>query len=132
MPFRLGGLGIREAVRSSSVAFIGSVNQSKQLARVLLDNSSSIEDVDQLLFYGEEASKTTLSDLLVDFGEDISLNSQHNIQVTLDQSLFDELLSNIDLYGKTRLRTLSSSNDTSACLTKSSTNFLPWTLHPPK
>ena len=62
--FRLGGLGIREAVRSSSAAFIGSVNQSKQLARVLLDNSSSIEDVDQLLFYGEEACKTTLSDLL--------------------------------------------------------------------
>ena len=86
----LGGLGIREAVRSSSATFIGSVNQ---LAGALLDNSSSIEDVEQLLFYGEEASKSTLSDLLVDFGEDISLNSQHNIQVTLDQSLFDELLS---------------------------------------
>ena len=130
LPFRLGGLGIREAVRSSSAAFIGSVNQSKQLACVLLDNSSSIEDVDQLLFYGEEASKTTLSDLLVDFGEDISLNSQHNIQVTLDQSLFDELLSNIDLYGKTRLRTLSSSNDTSAWLRAPPISSLGLSIHP--
>ena len=130
LPFRLGGLGIREAVRSSSAAFIASVNQSKQLAHVLLDNSSSIENVDHLLFYGEEVSKATLSDLLVDFGEDISLNSQHNIQVTLDQSLFNELLSNIDLYGKTRLRTLSSSNDTSAWLRAPPISSLGLSIHP--
>ena len=53
LPFRLGGLGLRESVLSASAAFLGSCNSTRDLAPTLLS-----VDADQLSFPDEGAAAT--------------------------------------------------------------------------
>ena len=109
LPIRLGGLGLREASRSSSAAFIGSCNASRPVALRLLHGQlhSSATDEEILFFPGEHEQWQYLQRLLPDI-KDCSQNAtQHHLQSLLDSSLSNSLKHNASLRDRARLNTIS-------------------------
>ena len=117
--YRLGGLGLSGAKRSASAAFCSSIIQTKFLADIILSPEASYSSATfSLSFPGEDSAfQLTLSQLggkvnLVD----LQLASQHHLQGLIDQELFDELLTFLDVSGRARLNALAGSSDTSSWL----------------
>jgi len=107
LPFRFGGLGLRESVFSASAAFLGSCNSIRDLASTLL----SIDAV-HLCFPDEEAASAVFSDFHGDCS--ISLASQQDLQAFLDQRLFTDLHESLSIRDQARLTALSHSSGTSS------------------
>jgi len=107
LPFRLGGLGLRESTYSAFPAFLGSCNGVRELASIIL----SI-DINQLSFPNEKDAATFLSD----FFDNHSLftASQRDLQATLDQHLFDNLFKTFCIRDQARLTALSHPSGTSS------------------
>ena len=104
LPTRLGGLGLREAHRSSSAAFVGSCNSSRTLSLRLLftpsmpfsppDGSDSMSPTS--VFPGELECRQCLADLLPPNSTALSVNStQHSIQRALDDALKSSVRSSL-------------------------------------
>jgi len=107
LPFRLGGLGLRESGFSAPAAFLGSCNSSRVLVSTLL----SI-DTGQICFPDEEAASAVFSDFQSD--RSIFIASQQDLQAFLDQSLFTDLYESLSIRDQTRLTALSHSSGTSS------------------
>ena len=114
LPFRLGGLGLRQASSSAAAAFTASTSTTKGLADFILPPTEPSPHS----FPGESSSfnhfltqirATTLPD-------NLSPCSQSSLQAALNETLMEDLTHQLDLYGRTRLQTLASSNDTSSWL----------------
>ena len=60
LPLRFGGLGLRSALESSSAAFLGSCNASRDLVQRLLEAGSSrnVSTLDSMNLYTTESSLT--------------------------------------------------------------------------
>lgn len=120
LPFRLGGLGLREASFSAAAAFTASVNNSRLIAATVLQEQDPplFSGPSPLDFPGEESCRSFLlsqldNSLMLD---EVREMSQSSIQVILDNQSLKNLLSTLDICGKARLSTLSSSSDTSCWL----------------
>lgn len=96
LPFRLGGLGIRDTFRSAPAAYTASLRHSKLMVCPLLspflDSSTPLPT-----FYGEDPSHHLLA---VQLGQQIeevsdSRSSQHSIQALLDELHHDQLASQL-------------------------------------
>ena len=96
LPVRLGGLGLREASRSSSAAFVGSCNSSRQLSLRLLNDSAFMpvhEENDwtqhSSSFPGEVQCRQHLASLLPPTSSVSSSvsSTQHSFQKALDDAL---------------------------------------------
>ena len=120
LPIRLGGLGIREACRSHSAAFVGSYNATRVLSSRLLGHlfSSPVitlpNDVPMssnppdLIFPGELQAREHLSSLLP-ANSTVSLFSdrQHHFQSVLDSSLQSQIKASVSLRDRARINTIS-------------------------
>ena len=104
LPFRLGGLGLRESVLSSPAAFLGSCNSTHDLASTLLSIDVSFPD--------EGAAAAVFSDFPSDCS--ISSVSQQNLQAFLDQRLFGELHASFSIRDQACLTALAHSSGTSS------------------
>ena len=96
LPVRLGGLGLSEASRSSSAAFVGSCNSSRQLSLRLLNDSAFMpvhEENDwtqhSSSFPGEVQCRQHLASLLPPTSSVSSSvsSTQHSFQKALDDAL---------------------------------------------
>ena len=114
LPFCLSGLGFRQVSSSAAAAFIASTSTAKCLADFILPPTEPSPHS----FPGESSSfnhfltqirATTLPD-------NLSPSSQSSLQAALDETLMEDLTHQLDLYGRTWLQTLASSNDASSWL----------------
>ena len=106
LPFRLGGLGLRESERSAAPAFMGSCNSACILV------SRLVETFDVFMPFPRE-------DCSLAFFEGMSVSVLHNssqtdLQAILDDSLFKQLVSSSTIRDQARLRALSHSSGTSS------------------
>ena len=115
LPIRLGGLGIREACRSHSAAFVGSCNAARVLSSRLLKHlfSSPVitlpSDVPMSsIFPGELQAREHLS-LLLPANSTVFLFSdrQHHFQSVLDSSLQSQIKASVSLRDGARINTIS-------------------------
>ena len=102
LPFRLGGLGLRESAFSASPAFLGSCNSVRELASTLLS-----VDINQLSFPNEEDAAILLSESGISSGHLLFSASQKDLQATLDKHLFDNLFASFGIRDQARLTALS-------------------------
>ena len=112
LPFRLGGLGLRESAFSASPAFLGSCNSVCELASTLLS-----VDINQLSFPNEEDAATLLSESGISSSHLLFSASQKDLQATLDKHLFDDLYDLFASFGicdRACLTALSHSSSTSS------------------
>ena len=106
LPFRLGGLGLRESERSAAPAFVGSCNSSRILV------SRLVETFDIFMpFPGEDCSLAFFEGMSVSV---LQNSSQTDLQAILDDSLFKQLVSSSTIRDQARLRALSHSSGTSS------------------
>ena len=120
LPFRLGGLGLREASPSAAAAFVASINNTRLLAADIFpeEDPPIFTGPSPLSFPGEDSSRSHLMSQLEDKValDDLRKMSQSSIQAALDDRSLDEFLSTLDVCGKARVSTLASSTDTSSWL----------------
>ena len=109
LPFRLGGLGLRESAFSASPAFLGSCNSVRELASTLLS-----VDINQLSFPNEEDAATLLSESGISSGHLLFSASQKDLQAKLDKHLFDDLFASFGIHDQARLTALSHPSGTSS------------------
>ena len=109
LPFRLGGLELRESAFSASPAFLGSCNSVRELASTLLS-----VDINQLSFPNEEDAATLLSESGISSGHLLFSASQKDLQATLDKHLFDDLFASFGIRDQARLTALSHPSGTSS------------------
>ena len=112
LPLSMGGLGLRQASRSASAAFVACCAMSRPLAQEVL----SIEQ--DLAFPGESHAT---QDLLINHSinldaQPLDPTSQSSLQHQLDKRLYGNLFSTSDLRNQARLNTLSADTITSAWL----------------
>ncbi|XP_062510401.1 uncharacterized protein LOC134186441 [Corticium candelabrum] len=118
LPVRQGGLGLREAVRMSSSAFIGSCNSVRSLCSPLLPTTPLLEESvpnsnysspDFSVFPGESTAKDHIRSLAPDSLDTIDLtsSSQRDLQRLLDTKLSTTILENASLRDRARLDTIS-------------------------
>ena len=118
LPVRQGGLGLREAVRMSSSAFIGSCNSVRSLCSRLLPTTPLLEESvlnsnysspDFSAFPGESAAKDHIRSLVPDSLDTIDLtsSSRRNLQRLLDTKLSTTILEKASLRDRARLNTIS-------------------------
>ena len=101
LPFQLGGLGIRVTTRAAPAAFIASAHLSLLVAASIPVEFPSPSTP----FFGVEVTKRNLADLLgAPDPDDLSREPQNTLQAELDQLQYDNLLEELDLYGKNYLK----------------------------
>ena len=106
LPFRLGGLGLRESERSAAPAFVESCNSSHILVSCL------VETFDVFMpFPGEDCSLAFFEGMSVSV---LQNSSQTDLQAILDDSLFKQLVSSSTIRDQARLHALSHSSGTSS------------------
>ena len=116
LPVRLGGLGLREAVKSAPAAYVGSCNSTKLLVQDFVRKacnslaSTNVPVPTSLLLEESESYlqscsflKNEHSHLLLDFNN----STQRQIQSKLDADLFNCLLNNASLRDRARLNSIS-------------------------
>ena len=125
LPVRFGGLGLREAARTSAAAFVGSCNSTRDLSCRLLGHTpiSSVSTMDdnadstsstgyqQLVVPGELSTREILMAEIPDNNDiDIMRSTQHQFQVVLDSSLLRQLKDEANLRDRARLNSVSSTH----------------------
>ena len=106
LPFRLGGLGLRESGHSAAPAFVGSCNSVRILVSRLVDSFDVF-----MPFPGEDSALTFLKDRSVSV---LHNSTQVDLQAVLDDALFKQLLSSSSIRDQARLRALSHSSGVSS------------------
>lgn len=120
LPFRLGGLGIRDTLPSATAAFISSISRSKLLADRIFPEVGNppLGGILSVSFPAEDVNADRLLSQLHHgvSREDLNLASQCYLQAIIDKLKFDELRMELDVCGRARLSALASSNDSSSWL----------------
>ena len=109
LPFRLGGLGLRDSVSTIVAAYLGCCNDVRSLSCSLLDLSS-------VVFPGESSLRSSLS-----CGSDYS-STQHAFQVPHDNERYQSLVSNSSIRDRARLLAASDSTGCSSAWLKAIPN----------
>ena len=116
LPMKVGGLGLKEAVPTSSAAFLRSFNFSRNLVSFFLDkNASNTTDLDDITnspyvcIPGENHDRNILPKYL---GSDtippnLTNASQRQIQSRIDSHLLSNLKEGFSLRDQTRINTIS-------------------------
>ena len=99
LPFRLGGLGLHESNRSANPAFLGSCN----FTHILLSRLVGSSDVSMAL-PGEVCALSFFEHLPISVSE---ASSQNDIQASLDDLLFKQLLHCSNIRDQARLQAVS-------------------------
>jgi len=99
LPFRLGGLGLRDSERSANPAFLGSCNFTRTLVVRLVGSSDA-----SLSLPGEGYAFSSSEDLPISVSK---ASSQNDIQACLDDILFKQLLNCSSIRDQARLRAVS-------------------------
>ena len=118
LPVRQGGLVLREAVRMSSSAFIGSCNSVQSLCSRLVPTTPLLEESvpnsnypspDFSAFPRESAAKDHIRSLVPDSLDtiDFTLSSQRDLQRLPDTKLSTTILEKASLRDRARLNTIS-------------------------
>ena len=108
LPIKRGGLGLREAQRTSSIAFISSCNRSRDLVSRFL-HATSVEELPGCRIDGESNAK---EEFLQKFGTvesscNIDSPSQHALQLQVDNGSYEALKLSCTLRDQARLNTIS-------------------------
>ena len=106
LPFRLGGLGLRESQRSSHPAFLGSCNS----ARILVSHLAPNFDVTSF-FPGENCAISYFQSLSI---LPSNLSSQNDLQASLDDQLFASIFNTSTIRDQARLRAVAHSSGVSS------------------
>jgi len=106
LPFRLGGLGLRDSERSANPAFLGSCNFTRSLVARLVGSSDA-----SMSLPGEGYAFSSFEDLPISVSK---ATSQNDIQAFLDDLLFKQLLNCSSIRDQARLRAVSHSSGTSS------------------
>ena len=114
LPLRLGGLDLRESLRTSSAAYYTSCFSSIALVSELVHTSSSLrsnltQQVGCLVLLGEASALSTISELLPEFTFPEESISQKSIQGSLDRAFYSLLVSCSHLRDRARLNTMGES-----------------------
>lgn len=110
LPFRLGGLGLRQALPNAHAAYIASCYASRDVVSQLLPSSL---DLTSISLPGEASAFVALNASLE---LPLPVMTQSALQAPLDDHTFDDLLSQVNIRDRARLRTLSESPETSGWL----------------
>ena len=108
LPIKRGGLGLREAQRTSSIAFISSCNRSRDLVSRFL-HATSVEELPGCRIDGESNAK---EEFLQKFGTvesscNIDSPSQHALRLQVDNGSYEALKLSCTLRDQARLNTIS-------------------------
>ncbi|XP_062511254.1 uncharacterized protein LOC134187153 [Corticium candelabrum] len=116
LPLKVGGLGLKEAVPTSSAAFLGSCNFSRNLVSFFLDkeasNTTDLDDITNSPYVcipGENHARNILPKYL---GSDtippnLTNASQRQIQSRIDSHLLSNLKEGFSLRDQARINTIS-------------------------
>ena len=116
LPFRLGGIGLREANKVALAAFIASCNMAKHLIEDMLHNiPSSLQAISIDEIVGEDESSSTLVQVIGN-SDCFSKSTQRDLYVKLDELQYKDLLMALNIHDKARFNALSNDNDTSSWL----------------
>ena len=112
LPFRLGGLGLRESLRTAPIAFLASCRNTYLLVAQLLHRDTNP------IFYlpGEMDNLEYLKQLLPNFDPLPGDIAQRSVQVASDRVLWAQLLDSSNLRDAVRLNTQSGGKHTYAWL----------------
>lgn len=115
LPFRLGGIGLREAGNTAPIAFMASCNSSRPLIRQLLPPCSVEGNVpSQPQLPGEQEARDQAINMgILDLDD---THTQASLQAQLDEKWQEELLSQCNIRDKARLLALADSTETSGWL----------------
>ena len=114
LSMRLGGLGLRQAALTSTAAFLGSCQASRQLVTHLLQqNTMSLNlPCEHITIPGEVEAQDRFSELLASYGSTVSVDmstfSQRTLQAQLDNNLVASLKEESNLRDQARLNTVAS------------------------
>ena len=106
LPFRMGGLGLRESQHSLHPAFLGSCNSVRILASRLVPNFDVTSS-----FPGEESALSYLKNLSIVSSH---LSSQNDLQASLDVQLFANIFNSSTIQDQAHLRAVAHSSGTSS------------------
>ena len=106
LPFRLGGLGLRESQSSSHPAFLGSCNSARFLVSRLAPNF----DVTSF-FPGENCAISYFQSLSI---LPSNFSSQNDLQASLDDQLFASIFNTSTIRDQARLRAVAHSSGVSS------------------
>ena len=110
LPFRLGGIGLRAASTTASIAFLVSCHASRPLLRKLLPsiNTNAIK-----LPGEEEAEEAVLHKYELDVEDEMK---QSSLQAQLDSNCYRALISGSNIRDRARLTAIAESTETSGWL----------------
>ena len=112
LPIRLGGLGFRETLTSSSAAFLGSCHSSRQIIVRLLHQGTASPPPSTLRISGEEVASSCFNNHLGyennSDNPNPSSNSQKSLQAQIDNKSLSLLRDICSIRGQARLNTISS------------------------
>ncbi len=109
LPFRLGGLGLRQAHTTAPIAFLASCHASHSLVKQLL----GMDPGQELCLIGEEEAHVTLTNKHCLQLDNLT---QFHLQAQVEEKCYEELLSSYDVRNQARLRAISESTEPSAWL----------------
>ena len=103
---------MREACRSCSAAFLGSCNATRQLSNQLMVTRSKYDSLQSsaspfLIVPGECSAKEHFRQLLPEYSVNSSKDSQHHLQVLLDNNLWSRLKEEANLRDRACMNTIS-------------------------
>ena len=119
LPIRVGGLSLREACRTASLALVSSCNSTRDLAHQLLSNAQlpvlrgsdvpfTDPDLPDLIFPGKVSSHEQLLSVFpstADVG--LWVASQHQLQEIIDKSLLSDVKNSVSIRDQARLNSIS-------------------------
>ena len=111
LSIRLSGLGLREAYRSSSAAFLGSCNATRALSQRLMNTDLNISfNSSQSAFLdipGKVFAQELLQELLPDHEFKPEIDTQHHLHVLLDNKLWSDLKQEASIRDHARMSAIS-------------------------